>query len=77
MLKVLEVLFILLLIIFAYSQVLAPLVQRRKMFPLFGRRAKLEAEIADVNTALDERDLEKESADLKTELLARDLTEKK
>lgn len=68
MLKVLEVLFIMLLVIMAYSQVLAPLVQKRTTFPLFRRKGRLERELASVNTALDERAVEKETEDRRAEL---------
>lgn len=50
------------------SQVLAPFLQGRPMFPMFGRMPKLQQELSQAKQARDEQEIEKEIAVEKSKL---------
>ena len=54
----LEVLLGVLVLVFAYSQVVRPLVKKTPVFPMFRRRRNLEREIEVVEEGLEDKGLE-------------------
>lgn len=56
-LAIIEFLAIVTILILLVTQVMTPLIQNRKTFPLFRKRATIEAEIAGLNSQLDEQQL--------------------
>lgn len=62
---IVEYLLVVTALILVVTQVVAPLVLRRPLFPMFRkRRNELEAQIAEANEARDEKELEQELASI-------------
>lgn len=56
-LAIIEFFTIVTLLILLVTQVMTPLIQNRRTFPLFRKRATIESEIAGLNSQLDEQQL--------------------
>jgi len=60
MIRVLEILFVLFVVIMLITQVIIPAIRGRILFPIFGRTAKLEHDLAEANQEVAEVKLEQE-----------------